>query len=45
VRWFDFVRAAAVKLGGSNGIANLYPEKASPSSGFHVPDRLESRLH
>jgi hypothetical protein len=32
----------SLELGGSNDIANLYPEKAP---GFHVKDELENRLH
>ncbi len=35
----------SLELGGSNDIANLYPEKASPSPGYHVKDRLENKLH
>lgn len=32
----------SLELGGSNAIANLYPERAP---GFHVKDKLENRLH
>jgi hypothetical protein len=32
----------SLELGGSNDIANLYPERAP---GFHTKDRLENRLH
>jgi hypothetical protein len=32
----------SLELGGSNDIANLYPELAP---GFHVKDKLENRLH
>jgi len=32
----------SLELGGSNDIANLYPEKAP---GFHAKDQLENRLH
>jgi hypothetical protein len=35
----------SLELGGSNNIANLYPEKASPSPGFHIKDKLENKLH
>jgi hypothetical protein len=38
----------SLELGGSNDIANLYPEKATLSGsapGFHVKDRLENKLH
>ena len=38
----------SLELGGSNDIANLYPEKAKLSAsapGFHVKDKLENKLH
>jgi len=35
----------SLELGGSNDIANLYPEKANADPGFHVKDKLENRLH
>ncbi|HVS84220.1 MAG TPA: HNH endonuclease signature motif containing protein [Gaiellaceae bacterium] len=37
----------SLELGGSNDIANLYPELASPPNGpgFHVKDKLENKLH
>ena len=38
----------SLELGGSNDIANLYPEKATlPGSapGYHVKDKLENKLH
>jgi hypothetical protein len=34
-----------LELGGSNAIANLWPERANPPPGFHQKDRLENRLH
>ena len=34
-----------LEAGGSNVIANLFPEAASPRPGFHEKDRLENRLH
>jgi len=34
-----------LELGGSNGIANLWPEPASPSPGFHEKDQVEDYLH
>jgi hypothetical protein len=33
-----------LELGGSNAIANLFPEKAGARPGFHVKDKLENRL-
>ncbi len=32
-------------LGGSNDIANLWPEAASPRPGFHEKDQVETYLH
>jgi hypothetical protein len=32
----------SLELGGSNSIANLYPERAP---GYHLKDKLENRLH
>ncbi len=35
----------SLELGGSNDIANLYPERADANPGYHVKDKLENRLH
>jgi hypothetical protein len=35
----------SLQLGGSNDIANLWPEAASPYPGFHEKDRIENALH
>jgi len=35
----------SLELGGSNGIANLFPERAAAHPGFHVKDVLENKLH
>ena len=35
----------SLELGGSNEIANLWPEAASPTPGFHQKDRFENYLH
>lgn len=35
----------SLELGGSNDIANLFPERASPAPGYHAKDTLENRLH
>lgn len=38
----------SLELGGSNSIANLYPEEAKfadHSPGYHVKDKLENKLH
>ncbi len=34
-----------LELGGSNDIANLWPEAASPVPGFHQKDQVENYLH
>jgi hypothetical protein len=34
-----------LELGGSNDIANLFPEAAAPSPGFHEKDLVENYLH
>lgn len=35
----------SLELGGSNDIANLWPEPASPTPGFHEKDVVENYLH
>ncbi|HEY5002653.1 MAG TPA: HNH endonuclease [Ktedonobacteraceae bacterium] len=35
----------SLELGGSNNIANLWPEAASPKPGFHEKDKVENYLH
>ncbi|MGD0715339.1 MAG: DUF3761 domain-containing protein [Gaiellaceae bacterium] len=35
----------SLELGGSNDIANLFPERADANPGYHVKDKLENRLH
>ena len=35
----------SLELGGSNDIANLWPETANPRPGFHEKDQLENYLH
>ncbi len=34
-----------LELGGSNDIANLWPEPAEPRPGFHEKDRVENYIH
>lgn len=34
-----------LELGGSNDIANLWPEAANPTPGFHQKDMVENYLH
>jgi hypothetical protein len=35
----------SLELGGSNEIANLWPEAANPTPGFHEKDKVENYLH
>lgn len=35
----------SLELGGSNDIANLWPELAEPRPGFHEKDKVENYLH
>lgn len=35
----------SLELGGSNDIANLWPELADPTPGFHQKDQVENYLH
>ena len=35
----------SLELGGSNDIANLFPERAAPHLGYQVKDRLENAAH
>jgi hypothetical protein len=35
----------SLELGGSNDIANLFPERLDARPGYRVKDRLENRLH
>ena len=44
-RSYEVDHIVSLELGGSNDIANLYPEAASPEPGYRVKDRLENRLH
>ncbi len=45
-RPYEVDHIVSLELGGSNDIANLYPEAASdPSPGFHLKDKLENKLH
>jgi hypothetical protein len=34
-----------LEAGGSNDIANLWPEAAEPRPGFHEKDQVENHLH
>lgn len=42
---FEVDHLIALEDGGSNDIANLWPQPASPTPGFHQKDVLETQLH
>jgi len=42
---YEVDHLVSLELGGSNDIANLWPEAASPTPGFHEKDRVEGYLH
>ncbi len=42
---YEVDHLVSLELGGSNEIANLWPEAASPKPGFHEKDRVENYLH
>jgi hypothetical protein len=44
-RSLEIDRIVSLGLGGSNAIANLFPERADAHPGYRVKDRLESKLH
>jgi hypothetical protein len=44
-RTIEIDHIISLELGGSNNIANLFPEPGSGPANYHVKDRLENRLH
>lgn len=42
---YEIDHLVSLELGGSNDIANLWPEPASPTPGFHEKDAVENYLH
>jgi hypothetical protein len=42
---YEVDHLVSLELGGSNEIANLWPELASPKPGFHEKDSVENYLH
>ncbi len=42
---YEVDHLVSLQLGGSNDIANLWPEAASPKPGFHEKDSVENYLH
>jgi hypothetical protein len=44
-RTIEIDHVVPLGLGGSNSIANLFPERGSGAASYHMKDRLENRLH
>ncbi len=44
-RSLEIDHIVSLELGGSNNIANLFPEPGSGTANYSVKDRLENRLH
>lgn len=42
---YEVDHLVSLELGGSNDIANLWPELADPTPGFHQKDAVENYLH
>lgn len=42
---YEVDHLVSLELGGSNDIANLWPELANPTPGFHQKDQTENYLH
>ena len=42
---YEVDHLVSLELGGSNDIANLWPEAASPKPGFHEKDQVENYMH
>jgi hypothetical protein len=42
---YEVDHLVSLELGGSNEIANLWPEAATPKPGFHEKDKVENYLH
>jgi len=44
-RLIEVDHIVSIELGGSNDIANLFPESEKPRPGYHEKDRVENYLH
>src|SRR5206468_201451 len=44
-RAIEIDHIVSLELGGSNDIANLFPEPGRGAADYHVKDKLENQLH
>lgn len=44
-RTIEIDHIVPLELGGSNDVANLFPEPGAGAASYHLKDRLENRLH
>jgi hypothetical protein len=44
-RALEIDHIVSLELGGSNDIANLFPESGGGEASYHMKDKLENRLH
>jgi len=44
-RSIEIDHIVSLELGGSNAIANLFPEPGSGIANYHIKDKLENKLH
>jgi hypothetical protein len=44
-RTIEIDHIVPLELGGSNDVANLFPEAGAGAAGYQAKDRLENRLH
>ncbi len=44
-RTIEIDHIVSLEIGGSNDIANLYPEPGSGPASYHIKDKLENKLH
>ena len=44
-RTIEIDHIVSLELGGSNDIANLFPEPGTGAANYHIKDKLENRLH
>jgi hypothetical protein len=44
-RTIEIDHIVSLELGGSNDIANLFPERGTGAASYHDKDRLENQLH